>query len=106
MSSDDSSFRTLVETMAPLALHDATLARMLKTKRPLTMATYLRMEYPEGVPPLTAEVLASVPAPLLGAVDPETEEDGFRAEALRRERVRRMTDRAANRSGTKTDGGP
>lgn len=98
MESSDSKRRALEEALTQLAPEDATLAHMLKMKRPLTMTTYLRMEYPEGVPPLTAEVLAGVPAPLLGAADPETEEDGFRAEALRRERVRRMTDRAASRS--------
>lgn len=40
---------------------DATLARMLEMKRPLTMETYLAMNYPDGAPPMTAELMAEIP---------------------------------------------
>ena len=90
MKKPDSKSSSLVDALTPLAGKDATLARMLKMKRPLTMETYLRMEYPQGVPPMTAELLASVPAPLRVGQQSETEADGVRAEALRRSRVRQL----------------
>ena len=43
---------------------DATLAHMIATKRPLNLETYLAMEYPDGVPPMTAELWEEIPAQL------------------------------------------
>ena len=40
------------------AAQDATLACMLEMKRPLTIETYLAMNYPDGAPPMTAELMA------------------------------------------------
>ena len=40
---------------------DATLARMLTTKRPMTIETYLVMNYPDGAPPMTAELWEEIP---------------------------------------------
>ena len=94
MKKPDSKSSNLVAALTPLAGRDATLARMLKMNRPLTMETYLRMEYPQGMPRLTAEVLDGVPAPLRAAAqsgETETEQDGKRAEALRRLRVRQLS---------------
>ena len=57
---------TLREELTHLAGSDPTLARMLKTNQPLTLQTYLAMNYPDGVPdPMPAELLAEVPYPLL-----------------------------------------
>jgi hypothetical protein len=92
MKKPDSKSSNLVDALTPLAGKDATLARMLKMNRPLTMETYLRMEYPQGVPKLTAEVLAGVPAPLrVAAPSVETETDGIKAEALRRSQARQLS---------------
>ena len=93
MKKPDSKSSNLVDALTPLAGKDATLARMLKMNRPLTMETYLKMEYPQGMPRLTEEVLAGVPAPLRAvaqSAEPETESDGIKAEALRRSRVRQL----------------
>lgn len=55
-------------TLAMLAQSDATLARMLKTDRPLTRETWLAMNFPDGVPdPLPAEIEAEIPEPLRDA---------------------------------------
>ena len=67
---------------------DATLAYMLEMKRPLTVETYLAMNYPDGVPPMTAELWAEIPEMLRDKeqssdLRPETEADGERAGALR-----------------------
>lgn len=40
---------------------DATLAHMLTMKRPLTVETYLAMNYPDGAPPMTAELWEEIP---------------------------------------------
>lgn len=91
MKTPENKSSNLLEALKPLAGRDATLARMLKMNRPLTMETWLRMEYPQGIPRLTAEILAGVPAPLRAAAEPETESEGMRAEALRRLRARRLS---------------
>ena len=91
MKKPDNKSSSLVDAFTPLAGTDATLARKLKMSRPLTMETWMKMEYPQGMPRLTAEVLAGVPAPLRAAAQSaETEADGIKAEALRRSRVRQL----------------
>lgn len=57
---------TLLEELTPLAGQDATLEHMLKLHRPLTLQTYLTMNWP-GVQmhQLDADSLASIPEPLM-----------------------------------------
>jgi hypothetical protein len=72
---------------------------MQKRGMPLTRESYLMRAYPEGVPkPWTAELEEGLPEELqdyrqfdLPEAE-ETEEDGIRAEALRRLRVLRMSE--------------
>ena len=73
MKTQETKPSSLEAELTPLAGQDATLARMLKMNRPLTLETYLRMEYPDGVPQMTAELWAEVPEPLRRQADePET----------------------------------
>ena len=91
MKKHDNKSSSLREELLPLVGRDATLARMLKTNRPLTLGTYLRMEYPQGIPEVTQEVLASVPAPLLPeAQTAQAEAPAIRAEQIRRSMVRQL----------------
>lgn len=64
MKKPETQLSSLLEELTPLAGQDATLARMLKMKRPLNLETYLAMSYPDGVPAMTAELRAEVPEPL------------------------------------------
>lgn len=64
MSTQENRLPSLEEELTPLAEHDATLAHMLKMKRPLNLETYLAMNYPDGAPTMTAELWAEVPEPL------------------------------------------
>ena len=74
---------------------DATLEHMLKMNRPLTVETYLAMNYPDGTPPMTAELWAEIPEMLRekeqsSDLRSETEEEGISGEYLRRAQVRKM----------------
>ena len=71
---------------------DATLEHMLKMNRPLTVETYLAMEYLDGAPPMTSELWEEIPEMLRIGVsqdslqlgtESETETDGARMGALR-----------------------
>lgn len=58
---DNNPLKQLARSTNPAGL-DATLEHMIAMKRPMNLATYLAMEYPEGAPPqLSAEQWASVP---------------------------------------------
>lgn len=63
---------TLQDELTPLAGQDATLAHMLRMHRPLTLQTYLMMNWP-GVQmhQLDAESLASIPEPLMRQALPD-----------------------------------
>lgn len=95
MKTQETKPSSLETELTSLAGQDATLARMLKMNRPLTLETYLKMEYPgRGVTldQLGAEERSMIPGPLLPSSEAqgETEQDGIRAEAIRREQVRRL----------------
>lgn len=64
MKTQETKLSSLEAELTPLAGQDATLAHMLKMKRPLNLETYLAMSYPDGVPEMTAELWAEVPEPL------------------------------------------
>ena len=63
----------LRDELPPLAGEDATLARMLEMQRPLTLQTYLTMNWPGmTMRQLDAESLASIPEPLMRQALPDT----------------------------------
>lgn len=72
MKQPDNTHSTSLEELTPLAGQDATLARMLKMQRPLTLQTYLTMNWPGmTMRQLDAESLASIPEPLMRQALPD-----------------------------------
>ena len=72
MNQPDSTPLTLLEELTLVAGQDATLEHMLMMHRPLTLQTYLMMNWP-GVQmhQLDAESLASIPEPLMRQALPD-----------------------------------